>query len=1225
MKKLIMGMNFMIGNERKSRYKMYKSGKNWLVSAITTSAIMAGITLASGVTSHADQTSPDTTAASTSDATTNLDYAKPKTDKSFETQPATTVNSNDSKRVLHSQISNNASADFQSHLKVINNQIYYYYDNGKYATSTIITDNNVSYYFGADGTLSSDKPSLTSGQVSANQNIAAYSTDKKSINNFDGYLLADTWYRPKKIQLSNGKWRKSTSKDFRPLLSVWWPNRNVEIDYLNFMAQHGFITGTFDANTTSADLDQAVATVRLNIEKQINDNKGNTATIKALFRDFVNSESRWNKTSENYDINDGFQGGSLKYGNNKDTPQANSNYRLLNRTPSQQKGKLKYTKEEYNGYEFLLGSDVDNSNPTVQAETLNWLHYMMNIGSIAQKDASANFDGVRIDAVDNMDADVINIIADYFRDAYKVNKNDKNANAHLQILEDWSDNDAYYQADTGTNQMTIDTDYLSAVQAALMATPGNRANLAKIKIAGLVNRTNDTYNNYNLSNYTIVRAHDNGVQDVLAKIIQKNINPQSDGYNITSDEIKKAFKIYNADQQKTDKQYTQYNIPSAYALLLTNKDTVPRVYYGDMYADNGQFMATKSPYYQAIATLLKGRSKYVSGGQAMNAVAVNDNQDTVLTSVRYGAKALTKNSKGTKLTRNSGIAVVESNNPNLKLNVTDKVVIQMGAAHKNQAYRQLLTTTDNGIATYDTYNKSSKIVFTDRNGNLTLDASDIKGYANPQVSGYLSVWVPLDASARQDIREQPSKKAKADGQVLHSNPALDSNVIFEAFSNFQDFAKTKDQYTNVVISKRANWFKQMGFTYVELAPQYRSVDDSPFLDSVVQNGYAFNDRYDIGYKKPTKYGTITDLLKAIKSVHKQGIRVLADIVPDQLYSLPNTEIVSVTRVNNNGDLNPDTNLVNTLYQANSKGSGNDYQFKYGGAFLNYLRQKYSDLFTKKQISTGEPIDASTPIKVWSAKYLNGSNIQEKGTAYVLGNTDSSGYFKVGTKKTNLPNVLIGKNASYGLVEQNGQYKFMTTSGQVAKSTFLKDNHGNWYYVDAKGNFVTKPTTINGYKYYFLSNGIILRNVIVKNTDNSLNYYQNNGAMVVAKGYITLSTVPQTIYVNQGGKLQTGFFIHDKNLQYFDQNGYQIKDKFMQYQNGLVYFNPVDGNAVVGDYFNYKDNWYYANNTGHIVYGLQTINGKKQFFSSDGILQRNTTVSINGISYSADVNGYLQQI
>ena len=53
-------------------------------------------------------------------------------------------------------------------------------------------------------------------------------------------------------------------------------------------------------------------------------------------------------------------------------------------------------------------------------------------------------------------------------------------------------------------------------------------------------------------------------------------------------------------------------------MLLTNKDTVPRVYYGDLYTDDGQYMATKSPYYDAINTLLKARVQYVAGGQSMS-------------------------------------------------------------------------------------------------------------------------------------------------------------------------------------------------------------------------------------------------------------------------------------------------------------------------------------------------------------------------------------------------------------------------------------------------------------------------------------------------------------------------------------------------------------------------------------------------------------------------------
>ncbi|MCB5012904.1 hypothetical protein LGW42_08790, partial [Streptococcus mutans] len=41
-----------------------------------------------------------------------------------------------------------------------------------------------------------------------------------------------------------------------------------------------------------------------------------------------------------------------------------------------------------------------------------------------------------------------------------------------------------------------------------------------------------------------------------------------------------------------------------------------------------------------------------------------------------------------------------------------------------------------------------------------------------------------------------------------------------------------------------------GVTDFEMAPQYVSSTDGSFLDSVIQNGYAFTDRYDLGISKP---------------------------------------------------------------------------------------------------------------------------------------------------------------------------------------------------------------------------------------------------------------------------------------------------------------------------------------------------------------------------------------
>ncbi|MFR2571874.1 MAG: glycoside hydrolase family 70 protein [Streptococcus salivarius] len=64
----------------------------------------------------------------------------------------------------------------------------------------------------------------------------------------------------------------------------------------------------------------------------------------------------------------------------------------------------------------FFANDVDLSNPVVQAEQLNQIHYLMNWGSIVMGDKDANFDGIRVDAVDNVDADMLQLCTNYFRE-----------------------------------------------------------------------------------------------------------------------------------------------------------------------------------------------------------------------------------------------------------------------------------------------------------------------------------------------------------------------------------------------------------------------------------------------------------------------------------------------------------------------------------------------------------------------------------------------------------------------------------------------------------------------------------------------------------------------------------------------------------------------------------------------------------------------------------------
>ncbi|KRL36559.1 glycoside hydrolase family 70 protein [Liquorilactobacillus uvarum] len=921
-----------------------------------------------------------------------------------------------------------------------NGNIYYFNEVGLYLTGLQKID-GVTYYFDAEGYLAKGVLEVVDGQTyysdeatgqvyellsqsipsqaSSAEALAdfaahntAYSHGKKSFENINGYLTADSWYHPKYILSDGQSWKKARKNDFRPILMAWWPNKGIQADYVNYMIAQGIVQSTHKfANTDSSRvLDSAVHNVQISFEKNLTIT-ASANWLRQLIHDFIKTEAIWNKTSEDVS-SDGLQslqGGFLTYKNSKLTPKANSDYRILGYVPS-------YIKNNENkGSEFLLANDIDNSNPVVQAEELNWLHYLLNFGSITANDSTANFDGIRVDAVDNVDADLLNIAAKYFKNAYQVDQNDEKANAHLSILEDWGSDDPQYIYDQGANQLTMDDYFVGQMNYSLENAPGSNDKMGRFLQWYLIDRANDSTENTAIPNYTFVRAHDSNSQDQIQAAVQAATGEE---YGVfTWQQLQQGLELYYKDQVSTNKQYNRHNMPSTYAMLLTNKDTIPRVYYGDMYLEGGQYMAGKTIYYDTIINLLKTRIKYVAGGQTMS-VDSND----ILTSVRFGKGAMTVEDQGTSETRTEGIGAIVSNNTNLRLADNEQVVLHMGTAHRNQAYRAVVLTTEDGVVNY-TSDENAPIAYTNDDGDLVFTNHDlvlngqseantsVQGYANPHVTGYLAVWVPAGASADQDARTAAKTTASSDGKTFHSNAALDSNVLFEGFSNFISYPETHDNNTNVVIAKNTALFKSLGFTSFELAPQYRSSGDKTFLDSTIDNGYAFTDRYDLGFGTPTKYGTVDDLRNTIKALHAVGIQAIADWVPDQIYNLSTKELVTVDRTDERGAQLADSKMHNALYVANTIGGGK-YQKLYGGAFLDLLEIEYPDLFTDIQASTGKTIDPSVKITSWSAKYFNGTNILGRGIDYVL-RSPYSNYFYVGENSPAvqkfLPAPLVGKH------------------------------------------------------------------------------------------------------------------------------------------------------------------------------------------------------------------------
>ena len=1294
---------------KKVHYKLHKVKKQWVTIAVTSAAlasIVGGATVANQKVSADETTEPVATTTAESDvvvethevatpaATATTDATAVTTDKAADTTtvetpaaattaadtsantvapattdraavvndatteaPATTATATDTTLTVAEKPKSGVTEKEETaalsldNIKQVDGKYYYVKEDGSYKTNFAVSVNGQLLYFGKDGALTSTSthsftPGTTNLVDAFSSHNRAYDSKKESFELVDGYLTPNSWYRPVTILENGEKWRVSTEKDFRPLLMAWWPDVDTQVAYLNTFSKHFNLNATYSTSQSQSELNAAAKTIQIKIEQEISAKKS-TEWLRQAIESFVKEQDQWNTTTENYTLADHLQGGALLYVNNDKTPWANSDYRLLNRTPSNQDGSLNGTGRYLGGYEFLLANDVDNSNPVVQAEQLNQIHYLVNWGSIVMGDKDANFDGIRVDAVDNVDADLLQVYTNYFRAAFGVDKSEANALAHISILEAWDLNDNAYNQKHDGAALAMDNNLRYAIMGALY---GSGSSLKDLITSSLTDRTNNSKYGDTQANYIFARAHDNLVQDIIRDIVQKEINPKSDGYTMTDAELKRAFEIYNEDIKKAEKRYTINNIPAAYALILQNMEQVTRVYYGDLYTDNGQYMATKSPYYDTITTLLKNRMKYVSGGQSMKVDTFNGKE--ILSSVRYGKDIMTADQTTgvAETSKHSGMLTLIANNQDFSLG-DGTLKVNMGKLHANQAYRPLLLGTDKGIVTYENDAAAAgKIKYTDAEGNLSFSGDEIKGYRTVDMRGYLGVWVPVGAPDNQDIRVKGSDK-KLD-KTFSATEALDSQVIYEGFSNFQDFVENDSQYTNKLIAENAELFKSWGITSFEMAPQFVSADDRTFLDSVIQNGYAFTDRYDLAMSKNNKYGSKEDLRNALKALHKQGIQAIADWVPDQLYQLPGQEVVTATRANSYGTPKANAYINNSLYVANSKSSGKDFQAQYGGEFLDELQKKYPQLFEDVMISTGKKIDPSVKIKQWSAKYMNGTNILGRGNRYVLSNDATGRYYQVTDNGIFLPKPLTDQGGKTGFYYDGKGMAYFDNSGFQAKNAFIKYG-GNYYYFDKEGYMLTGRQDIDGKTYFFLPNGIQLRDSIYQQ-DGKYYYFGSFGEQY-KDGYFvfdvpkegTSETEAKFRYFSPTGEMAIGLTYAGGGLQYFDENGFQAKGtKYVTPDGKLYFFDKNSGNAytnrwaeIDGIWYEFNDQgyaqakkgefyttdgstWFYRDAAGKNVTGALTLDGHEYYFRANGAQVKGDFVTENGkISYYTVDNGY----
>lgn len=236
----------------------------------------------------------------------------------------------------------NGQGNFETGIQTIANKVYDFDEQGRMLKGIAASvDGKMTYFDDQTGVAQpADHPETEPVPDRNIKHNVAHGTTPEDFDTMAGYLTADTWYRPTDILEDGETWRESQPTEFRPLLATWWPTKQTQADYVNYM-HHALdmVDKNVSASDSEATLTAATDAIQAAVEHQITVRQS-TTWLRELMAAFVVTQPQWNETSEAVN-DDHLQGGALTFENNGDTD-ANSNYRLMNRTPTNQTGERLY-------------------------------------------------------------------------------------------------------------------------------------------------------------------------------------------------------------------------------------------------------------------------------------------------------------------------------------------------------------------------------------------------------------------------------------------------------------------------------------------------------------------------------------------------------------------------------------------------------------------------------------------------------------------------------------------------------------------------------------------------------------------------------------------------------------------------------------------------------------------------------------------------------------------
>lgn len=352
--------------------------------------------------------------------------------------------------------------------------------------------------------------------------------------------------------------------------------------------------------------------------------------------------------------------------------------------------------------EFYKGLDVNNTDSGVQAETLNWIKWISDLG----------FNGFMFEAADYYNYDLLLKLSNY-----------TNTLSGLQLVktDDSADMIEFQHLYNSNSQLVYDssqTNNFTPIKKPISSTSYSPASLTTSFVGSAVWDQRVGANTNNSPNWSYVNNAETELE-ILSNIPTPTKLSKSDIFTVN----KAKLQLLDKDRHITKKQYAPYNEIICYAIVLMNSYTVPTVFYGDMWRSDSSYLSTKTCYYQYISHLMKLRTRYAYGGQNIIFHTSSTSSSAgfdLISSTRFGINSET------------GCVLVVSNNPYIE----DTITIYVGLNHIGQTYMNM-------------FSLQRETAIVNDSGYMSILIVGIQSY---YTYGHLSVWVPvIDPSVYEGV------------------------------------------------------------------------------------------------------------------------------------------------------------------------------------------------------------------------------------------------------------------------------------------------------------------------------------------------------------------------------------------------------------------------------------------------------------------------------------------